>query len=150
MENPLPAPLLPTLTRTDFFRLVGTSIGVIALANSVSACGTDGTDPAPSMAVDFTVNWGQSPYSNLKSKGGYFVEKGVIVAQTQTGSFVAVSSRCPHEGTTLVFQNNNNRFYCPLHQSAFSTAGVVQNGPATVEPETIHRLGQLRPRATCG
>ncbi|MBO0939155.1 Rieske (2Fe-2S) protein [Fibrella sp. HMF5335] len=129
MENtPIPTSP-PALTRTDFLRLMGTSLGVIAMANCASGCIREAIEKAPD-AVDFTVNWNQSPYSNLKTKGGYFVEKGVIVAQTQAGAFVAVEATCPHQGTTLVFQNNNNRFYCPLHQSAFSTTGALQNGPA--------------------
>ncbi|MBO0933595.1 QcrA and Rieske domain-containing protein [Fibrella aquatilis] len=131
MENTPIHTTPPTLSRTHFLRLIGTGIGLLAIVNSVSGCIKEAIDK-PVTTLDFTVNWNQSPYSNLKTKGGYFVEKGVIVAQTQAGAFVAVSAACPDQGnTTLVFQSGNNRFYCPLHQSAFSTEGAVLNGSSS-------------------
>lgn len=136
MENtPDTTPASP-LTRTDFMRIVGTSIGLIAFTNCISACGKDTTDPAPAATVDFTVNWANSPYSNLKTKGGYVVEQNVIIAQTLAGDFIAVSSICTHDKNALVFQGANNRFYCPAHMSMFSTSGAVTNGPATVALKT--------------
>ena len=136
MEN-LPALTpAPPLTRTEFMRLVGTSIGLIAFTNCVAACGKESTDPAPAATVDFTINWANSPYSNLKSKGGYVVEQQVIIAQTLAGDFIAVSSICTHANNSLVFQGANNRFYCPAHMSGFSTAGIAINGPATVALKT--------------
>ncbi|NID12458.1 QcrA and Rieske domain-containing protein [Fibrivirga algicola] len=136
MENPLAPTPATILTRTDFVRLVGTSIGLIAFTNCIAACGTDGGDPAPAATVDFTVNWANSPYSNLQTKGGYVVEQNVIVAQTLTGEFIAVSSICTHDRNALVFQGTNNRFYCPAHMSMFSTSGAVINGPASVALKT--------------
>ncbi|WP_375445490.1 ubiquinol-cytochrome c reductase iron-sulfur subunit [uncultured Fibrella sp.] len=130
MENTPDSTTTPPLTRADFMRLVGTSIGVIAFTNCVSACGKESSDPAPAATVDFTINWAKSPYSNLQTKGGYVTEQGVIIAQTLTGNFVAVSAICTHDKNTLAFQGANNRFYCPAHQSAFSTSGAVLNGPA--------------------
>ncbi|MBO0947218.1 QcrA and Rieske domain-containing protein [Fibrella forsythiae] len=130
MENTTNLSSDTPLTRIDFMRLVGTSIGLIAFTNCVSACGKETGDLAPAASVDFTVNWAKSPYSNLQTKGGYVVEQGVIVAQTLAGDFVAVSAVCTHDKNTLVFQGTSNRFYCPAHQSAFSTTGAVQNGPA--------------------
>ncbi len=131
MENTPIQPSLPLLSRTSFVRMLGTSLGIVAIANCASGCIKEAIEKAPD-GIDFTVNWNQSPYNNLKTKGGYFVEKGVIVAQTQTGSFVAVSSACPDQGNvTLVFQSSSNRFYCPLHQSAFTLDGTVLNNSAS-------------------
>ena len=131
MQHPANVPDTTPLTRNDFLRLVGTSIGVIAFTNCVSACGKESVDAKPAATVDFTINWTKSPYDNLQTKGGYVVEQGVIIAQTQAGTLVAVSANCTHAQAKLVFQGGVNRFYCPLHQSAFSTGGAVQNGPAT-------------------
>lgn len=130
MENTPDVPRPAPLTRLDFLRLVGTSIGLIAFTNCVSACGKDSGDPAPAATVDFTINWAKSPYSNLQTKGGYVTEQGVIIAQTMAGDFVAVSAVCTHDNNNLTFQGASNRFYCPAHMSAFTTAGAVQNGPA--------------------
>ena len=136
MENTPALTPAATLTRTDFMRIVGTSIGLIAFTNCVAACGKESNDPPPAATVDFTINWANSPYSNLKTKGGYVVEQQVIVAQTLAGDFIAVSSICTHANNTLVFQGANNRFYCPAHMSGFSTAGAAINGPATLALKT--------------
>ena len=130
MPTPVSTPPSP-LTRADFLRLVGTSLGVIAFANGVSACGQESTVPTPAATVDFTVNWAKSPFNNLQTKGGYVVEQGVIIAQTLAGTFVAVSAVCTHANNALTYQKDGNRFYCPAHGSMFSTGGAVQNGPAT-------------------
>ncbi|RYF72313.1 MAG: Rieske (2Fe-2S) protein [Cytophagaceae bacterium] len=130
MENTPNSTSNAQLTRNDFMRLVGTSIGLIAFTNCVSACGKETGDPAPAATVDFTINWAKSPYSNLQPKGGYVVEQGVIIAHTLAGDFIAVSAICTHDKNTLSFQGTSNRFYCPAHQSAFSTTGAVLNGPA--------------------
>ena len=54
---------------------------------------------------------------------------GVIVAPAQTG-YVAVSSACTHQGSTVVFDSSANSFFCPAHGSRFSLTGGVINGPA--------------------
>lgn len=131
MENTPDSSPTALPTRTAFMRVIGTSIGLIAFTNYVSACSKDTGDPAPATTVDFTINWDKSPYSNLQTKGGYVVEQGVVIAQTMAGNFVAVSSACTYNTSALAFQGNNNRFYCPSCQSAFTTGGTVQNGPAT-------------------
>ncbi|MEZ0484003.1 ubiquinol-cytochrome c reductase iron-sulfur subunit [Fibrella aquatica] len=136
MENTPDLPQPSPITRTDFMRIVGTSIGMIAFTNCIAACGNDEAEVAPAATVDFTINWANSPYSNLKTKGGYVVEQRVIVAQTLTGDFIAVSAVCSHDNNALVFQGANNRFYCPAHMSMFSTVGAVINGPATAALKT--------------
>jgi cytochrome b6-f complex iron-sulfur subunit len=55
---------------------------------------------------------------------------GIIVARTTSGAYLAVSQACTHEGTTVTYQLNGDRFFCPNHGSTFSTTGAVLNGPA--------------------
>lgn len=124
-----------TLTRHDFFRLVGTSIGVILLTQSASACNDRSGDPAPvdEQAVDFTLLFTDKSNENLLTKGGYVVANNIIVAQTKTGEFVAVSANCTcaTPGTLLTYKPTDNQFYCPQHLSRYDNTGKVIMGPAT-------------------
>lgn len=125
---------LPTLSRHEFFRLVGTGVGAILLSQCAMGCGRESADdPAPGAArkIDFTVNLNDKVYENLRVKGGYVVVSDVIVAQTKDGNFVAVSANCTHAGTQLTYKSADNQFYCPLHLSRFDTTGKVLVGPAT-------------------
>ena len=42
-----------------------------------------------------------------------------------------MSSVCTHQQASIVFEANNNRFYCAAHGSVFATTGAVTTGPAT-------------------
>jgi cytochrome b6-f complex iron-sulfur subunit len=53
----------------------------------------------------------------------------IIVTQTNSGEFVALSKICTHEGASVQYRTNSDRFYCPSHSSNFT--GSVMNGPAT-------------------
>lgn len=80
--------------------------------------------------VDFTLDLTSPANAALNTNGGYVYNAGVVVARTTAGAFVAVSQRCTHQGTTVVFEAGNNRFHCPNHGSNFATNGSVINGPA--------------------
>lgn len=125
-----------TLSRHDFFRLVGTSVGVILLSNYSTACSRqESDDPAPvNQQVDFTLSLAEKSNENLKAKGGYVVANDVIVAQTKDGQYIAVSASCTctsSSGTQLVYKSADNQFYCPQHLSRFDSVGKVLMGPAT-------------------
>jgi len=131
MEN-----TLPTMDRHEFFRLVGTGIGAILLGHSASGCAEHASeDPTPvaSQKIDFTIQLNEQNNTNLMSKGGYVVVNNVIIAQTQAGSFLAVSAQCTYvEGKSqLVYRASENQFYCPLHLDRYDATGKVALGPAT-------------------
>ncbi len=68
---------------------------------------------------------------SLATNGGYLVVKGIIIARTITGGFLAVSAACTHQGTNVKYVLVNNNFHCPNHGAEFSSTGVVTKGPAT-------------------
>lgn len=115
------------MDRKDFLK----SAAFAGLAICVG-CAANNTDvPTAPTNVDFTIDLTQSSYSSLNSVGGSAVVNGIIIGRVSQTNFVAVSSACTHQGTTLKFQLANNRFYCDNHGSTFSLAGAVTNGPAT-------------------
>ncbi len=128
------------MPRHEFFRLVGTSIGVILLTRCTAGCSRQGNeDPTPSQKIDFTLRLDDKINENLLVKGGYVVADNIIIAQTKDGKYVAVSAKCTHQGTILTYKSVENQFYCPLHLSRFDTAGKVIVGPATL-PLTVYSV----------
>lgn len=125
------------MDRKEFMKHVGMSVGGILLLNCLQAC-TETEIPDPmqggNTGVDFTLDLNVAGNSALNNGGGAVVNatNRVIVARSADKSaFFAVQSNCTHQGTTVVFQANNNVFFCPNHGSNFQTSGAVVNGPAT-------------------
>ncbi len=126
-----------TMDRKEFMKHVGMSVGGILLLNCLQAC-TETEIPDPmtgtNTGIDFTLDLNVAANSSLNNGGGAVVNAAnrVIVARSQDKStFFAVQSNCTHQGTTVVFQGNNNVFFCPNHSSRFNIDGSVVNGPAT-------------------
>lgn len=113
------------MERKDFLKALGIGAGTILMGACVGGCKNDN---APN--VDFTIDLTQPQYAALNTPGGYVYANGIIIAKTTAGDIIAVSQACTHEGVTVTFQNNNNRFYCPRHGATFSTTGAVTGGPA--------------------
>lgn len=125
------------IDRKDFMKQVGIGFGAIMLMNCLQSCsGVEIPDPDPNPVtgekLDITLDLNTQSYQALNSKGGYVIisDKKVIVAQTTAGAFIAVSSVCTHQGTTILFQPSSNIFKCPKHGSEFTTTGAVKKGPA--------------------
>jgi len=67
----------------------------------------------------------------LATNGGFLVHNGIVVARTTTGSFIAVSASCTHQGTNVNYNASGNNFICPNHGAQFSSTGAVTRGPAS-------------------
>jgi cytochrome b6-f complex iron-sulfur subunit len=126
-----------TIDRKEFMRQVGIGFGAIMLMNCLQSCGVGGEIPDPNPTtnskLDFTIDLKTNDYSGLKTKGAFAVVKGqnVIVAHTNNDTWIAVSSKCTHEQTTINYRASSNDFLCPNHGSEFTFIGNVQKGPAT-------------------
>ncbi|WP_229201202.1 QcrA and Rieske domain-containing protein [Arcticibacterium luteifluviistationis] len=55
----------------------------------------------------------------------------MIIANVGSGSYIALSKKCPHQGTSVEYRPDNNDFRCPNHGSEFATSGAVTKSPAT-------------------
>ncbi|MFV8376500.1 ubiquinol-cytochrome c reductase iron-sulfur subunit [Flavobacterium sp. LB1P71] len=133
------------MTRKEFFARVGFGAATVLLpaciAVLVTSCSSDDSNtggsgsstptptptPTPTASSNFTVDTSTGP---LATNGGFIVMKGIIIARTTTGTFLAVSSSCTHEGVTLGYDNSGNVFVCPRHNSQFTSTGTVISGPA--------------------
>jgi cytochrome b6-f complex iron-sulfur subunit len=52
------------------------------------------------------------------------------LARLEDGSLLALSRRCTHLGCSVPWNEEERRFVCPCHGSAFSLTGEVLTGPA--------------------
>ena len=130
------------MERKEFLSALGFSTASLLLATCLGGCSkSSGTDsgsvvpppPPPPVPtnIDFVFDLTKSENANLATSGGFIYKNGVIVARTTTGTYIAVAMACTHQGTTLVYQGSQNRFFCNNHGSTFSNTGIVNIGPAT-------------------
>lgn len=123
------------MDRKEFLSQLGLTGATIVFAQCLGGCSkSEGTvsngGTNTGTKVNFTIDLANAAYAALQTPGGFIYKDGVIVARTLSNTFLAVSAACPHQGTSVVFEGNNNRFFCPNHGSTFSTTGAVTNGPA--------------------
>jgi cytochrome b6-f complex iron-sulfur subunit len=59
-----------------------------------------------------------------------FPAGGFYLARLEDGGFLALSRRCTHLGCTVPWVEEEGRFVCPCHASAFDVRGQVVNPPA--------------------
>ena len=115
------------MDRKEFLSQLGVGSAAALAITCLQACSKTAMGGS---SVDFTVDLNSSQFSALKNAGGSVVYQGVIIAKTTSGSYLAVSSRCPHEGVTVNFSSSNNQFICNAHNSVFSSTGSRISGPA--------------------
>lgn len=124
------------MNRKEFFARAGFGAAAVLLpaciAGLSSSCSSDDSSsstPAPApTGIDFNVDVSSG---TLATNGGFMVTNRIVIARTLTGSFIAVSATCTHEGTNVNYNGSGNNFICPNHNSEFSSTGVVTKGPAT-------------------
>ena len=125
------------MQRKEFLTALGISASTVVFApylvscskgDSLNASGNNGT---PSGVVDFTLDLSLPANSVLNTNGSSMISNGLIVAKTSSGIYIAVDSKCTHQGYTLSYNNGTSEFHCASHGSNFSNAGLVINGPAT-------------------
>ncbi|MEJ7681108.1 MAG: hypothetical protein WKG06_25295 [Segetibacter sp.] len=103
------------MDRKEFLSLLGFSSASLALGSCLGGCSknvSSGTT-APTN-VDFTLDLSQPANAALLTNGGYVYNSGVIVAHTTAGAYIAVQQVCTHENISVIYQGNNQRFYCKI------------------------------------
>lgn len=128
------------MNRKEFFARVGFGAAAVlipaCIAGVATSCSSDGSSDSggstpllpPPTGIDFNLDISTGA---LAANGGYLVTKGLVIARTLAGDFLAVSASCTHEGTNVKYSSSGNNFVCPNHNSQFTNKGVVTQGPAT-------------------
>ena len=115
------------MDRKSFLSQVGIGAAALLLPaciGGLASCAKTTTNPK----VDFTLD---TATGALSSNGGFLVSNNVIVARTNTGTFIAVAAACTHQGTTINYNASGNKFICPNHGAQFDSNGTVTQGPAS-------------------
>ena len=68
-----------------------------------------------------------------------FVRGRFYLSRLEDGGFLAISRKCTHLGCTIPWMDNEKKFICPCHASAFDIAGDVISPPAP-RPLDIHPI----------
>lgn len=123
------------MDRKEFLAQLGLTGATLVFAPCLGGCsksgGTMGSGGnTPPNKIDFSIDLTDPSYAALGTPGGYVYKDGIIIARTISSQYIAVSAACPHQGTSVVFEVNNDRFFCPNHGSTFTTTGTVTGGPA--------------------
>jgi cytochrome b6-f complex iron-sulfur subunit len=115
------------MNRKEFISKVGFGVAAVMIPACITGLsGCKKTDNGPTN-VDFTIDISTGP---LSANGGFVVKNQVIVARTNSGTFLAVAAACTHEGTNVNYNSSGNKFVCPNHGAQFSSNGAVTQGPA--------------------
>ena len=119
------------MDRSEFLAKIGLSASSLLLLTCLGGCEKAENVPAAPTNVNISLDLTLATYTALNSPGGYIYINGIIVAQTVSGTFLAVSQYCTHQGANVFYQSSTNSFYCPSHGSNFNTNGGVASGPAS-------------------
>jgi cytochrome b6-f complex iron-sulfur subunit len=116
------------MDRKDFLKTLGLG-GAALVAVYCSGCSINGNaTPTPSGNVDFTLDLTSPANTALNTNGGYVISNGIVVAKTKTGSYVAVTRICSHEGApNVTYVKSSNVFYCSSHGATYDTSGKGLN-----------------------
>jgi cytochrome b6-f complex iron-sulfur subunit len=80
--------------------------------------------------VNFTLDLGNAADAALVNPGGALIANGVLVIQTATGVFHALSATCTHAGCQVGYNASAGIVACPCHGGTYSaTTGAVTGGP---------------------
>jgi menaquinol-cytochrome c reductase iron-sulfur subunit len=54
----------------------------------------------------------------------------VWIQKREGGELFAMTAECPHLGCKIGYRENDEKFFCPCHESAFGRDGSVEGGPS--------------------
>ncbi len=112
-------------TRRSVLKGAGAVAALGALGVAASSCAPPKTSLPSELTKIATVD--QVPVG--KGISVTVEQTPILLAQPEAGTFVAYSSKCPHQGCVVGVDQAN--FLCPCHNSGFDFAeGKPQFGPA--------------------
>jgi cytochrome b6-f complex iron-sulfur subunit len=134
------------MNRKEFLRFTALAAAGAALGGSgfLESCKKADTTPQ-GPTVNFTLDLTQSANSALNSVGGYVYSNGLVIARTNTSTFIAIASTCTHNGCTIQYNAQGVDFVCPCHGGTYNLNGEVIGGPPTIAVKnyTVTRNGNI-------
>ncbi|MBK0382021.1 Rieske 2Fe-2S domain-containing protein [Pedobacter sp. SD-b] len=136
------------MKREEFIKSLGLGVAMVCTGACMSACGSKGDtgtpNPNPSPNPGGGGSNGNTVSVSISGKlanvGDQTRANGVLFFRIATGntpsSFVATEALCPHQGGNLNWLNNQNKVQCDLHQSEYTSAGAVTQGPQNTAGST--------------
>ncbi|HYB74382.1 MAG TPA: Rieske (2Fe-2S) protein [Candidatus Sulfotelmatobacter sp.] len=118
-------------TRRDYLRSAWKALGLVAAAEFAAVVGAflwpraRGEDERGVATVDAGPVAEFTPASVTAFPQGRF-----YLVRLADGGFLALSSKCPHLGCTVPWNEKTQTFPCPCHASVFDMTGNVQEPPA--------------------
>lgn len=131
------------MDRKEFLSKIGVGAAGLVLFGCLGGCKKD-TVPNAQSNVNLTLDLTTSAYEGLLKPGGFaYTNNGIIVAQTKSGEYIAVSKYCTHEGLAVNYESTSNQFICSAHGSIFGPTGTVLKGPAgsALKQYTVTKTG---------
>jgi cytochrome b6-f complex iron-sulfur subunit len=123
------------VTRREF---LAKSAAAAAALVAVEGCGDGqigGPGIAPSSGTTVVTLASTPALANVGTVVSISPDRALV--RTGATTFAAFSMICTHEGCLTEINTQRNRFECPCHQSIFSNAGAVVQGPADRPLETL-------------
>jgi cytochrome b6-f complex iron-sulfur subunit len=120
------------MNRREFFGWFSVSAIATSLPIAIAACSPQTKE---SKSVDASPRpdgfTSVGTVSDLDQKGLISTSTSIIIRNpNDKNSLLAVNSKCTHQGCAVNWEQAQNTFVCPCHQSKFAADGKVVNGPA--------------------
>jgi cytochrome b6-f complex iron-sulfur subunit len=118
-------------TRRDYLKTAWRVLGLVAAAEVATVVGAflwpraKGEDDLGASVVEAGPVAEFTPASVTAFAKGRF-----YLVRLADGGFLALSSKCPHLGCTVPWNEKTQTFPCPCHASVFDMTGNVQEPPA--------------------
>ncbi len=113
------------MERKEFIAQLGLGAAFVLTAGCFGSCKKSDTTAAD-VPVDFTLDLTLPANAALANNGGYLVSNGVVVAKNNTGTYVAATQTCSHEGLKQITLSNNE-WACSAHGARFNLSGTGLN-----------------------
>lgn len=120
------------VSRRSFLSILWAALGIAALAEFLWLAfsflwpsGPDSTETQADPAVLAGAVASFAPGSVAAFQKGQF-----YLVRLEDGGFLALSCKCTHLGCTVPWVEEENKFICPCHASAFDSTGNVISAPA--------------------
>jgi cytochrome b6-f complex iron-sulfur subunit len=130
--KPNPTPRQKRISRRTFLIRLWECLGLLALVELVAvgvAFLRRGKAEKTAPKGDTTVTCGPVEKFQIETVTA-FVRGRFYLARLKDGGFMAISRQCTHLGCTVPWVEEEKRFACPCHASAFDITGHVINAPA--------------------